>query len=119
MEGAEIAVVSIPVSDQQDAKRFYTEVLKFELVKDEKMDESSNWIQVRPTGSSATFSLWATNSIHPTCIVLEVTNLETAVKELRQQGVEVSEPKEQHWGTFSMLKDPDGNTIVLKIKCRD
>eukprot|EP01138_Halocafeteria_seosinensis_P015638 gb/GECG01015959.1/.p1 GENE.gb/GECG01015959.1/~~gb/GECG01015959.1/.p1 ORF type:complete len:122 (+),score=20.12 gb/GECG01015959.1/:1-366(+) len=117
MEGAKVSVVSIPVSDQQAAKRFYTEVLKFEIVREDAMDESSSWIQLRPTGSSTTFTLVAWFDKMPPGsmqgLVLGVENLDQAVKDLRENGVEVSDPKEQHWGTFSMFSDPDGNSIVL------
>ncbi len=35
-------------------------------------------------------------------------------RQLRQRGVEfLGEPKDEPWGTFVMLKDPDGNQFVI------
>ena len=39
---------------------------------------------------------------------------EATYRQLRQRGVEfVSEPKQQPWGTFAIMKDPDGNQFVV------
>jgi catechol 2,3-dioxygenase-like lactoylglutathione lyase family enzyme len=37
MEVSNVAVVSVPVSDQDRAKRFYTELLGFDVAADEPM----------------------------------------------------------------------------------
>lgn len=44
-----ILIISIPVSDQQRALRFYRDVLGMEVVRDsEFMHESARWIELRP-----------------------------------------------------------------------
>jgi catechol 2,3-dioxygenase-like lactoylglutathione lyase family enzyme len=43
----EVRVVSVPVSDQERAKRFYLDTLGFELVRDESVP-GMRWIQVKP-----------------------------------------------------------------------
>jgi catechol 2,3-dioxygenase-like lactoylglutathione lyase family enzyme len=45
-----IAVVSVPVSDQERAKRFYVDTLGFELVRDDTSVPGMRWIQVAPPG---------------------------------------------------------------------
>ena len=42
--------VALVVSDYDEAIRFYTEVLEFELIEDTKMSESKRWVVVKPKG---------------------------------------------------------------------
>lgn len=52
--------VSIDVSDQQRAKRFYTEVLGFEELTDVPMGDPDGprWIEVRPPGAQTRVVLY-------------------------------------------------------------
>lgn len=46
-----LALVSLVVSDYDEAIRFYTEVLNFQLVEDTIMSETKRWVVVSPQGS--------------------------------------------------------------------
>jgi catechol 2,3-dioxygenase-like lactoylglutathione lyase family enzyme len=50
-----IAVVSIPVSDQERAKRFYVDTLGLELVRDDTSVPGMRWIQVAPREEERSF----------------------------------------------------------------
>lgn len=114
-----IALVSIPVSDQDRAKSFYTETLGFELVADNPYGEGQRWIQVAPKGAATGLTLvtwFETMSPGSTKgLVLETDDVDTAYKELAARGVRFNGPvKEQFWGRFATFNDPDGNGWVLQ-----
>lgn len=52
-------------------------------------------------------------------LVLEVTDLDEACKDLKSEGYAVDEaPKSYPWGLCAYLKDPDGRWLELKQKAR-
>jgi predicted enzyme related to lactoylglutathione lyase len=113
-----LEVVSVPVSDQDRAKAFYMNVLGFELRADQTMGEQMRWVQLAPSGGSASITLvtWfptmppgslkglvlATDDIH-------ATYAELAARGLRWNGG----VEEAFWGTFATFDDPDGNGWVV------
>ena len=50
-------IISVPVSDQQRSKRFYLDVLGFELVRESPMGPDMSWIQLAPRGHAVTIAL--------------------------------------------------------------
>ncbi len=46
-----IAHITLVVNDYDEAIRFYTEKLGFELVEDTVLSETKRWVQVRPKGA--------------------------------------------------------------------
>ena len=113
-----IAIVSIPVSDQEQAKAFYVDRLGWELVRDEPMGPQ-RWLEVRPRGgeASATLVTWF-ESMPPGSvrgIVIETDDLEAAREALRDSGVRVDDQiSEAPWGRWVSFDDPDGNGFVLQ-----
>ena len=57
MRGAQVSVVSIPVADQERAKKFYVEVLGFDVVVDNPFGEGMRWVMLRPPGGGAAITL--------------------------------------------------------------
>ena len=47
----QLAQIALLVRDYDEAKRFYTEILQFELVEDTRMSDTKRWVVVRPQGS--------------------------------------------------------------------
>ena len=113
-----LEVVSIPVSDQERAKRFYAEQLGFAVVNDAPFGAGQRWVQLSPgQGAQTTITLvnWL-EAMPPGSAqghVLEVANLEAARDALRGRGVEVDEVQDTPWGKFAGFSDPDGNGWVL------
>ena len=60
MSISDVAVVSVPVSDQQKAKEFYVDKLGFELTRDDDSVPGIHWVQVTPKsgGTSLTLVNW-------------------------------------------------------------
>ena len=46
-----LAHIAIVVNDYDEAIKFYTEKLHFELVEDTQLSETKRWVLVRPKGS--------------------------------------------------------------------
>jgi catechol 2,3-dioxygenase-like lactoylglutathione lyase family enzyme len=114
-----INVVSVPVSDQDVARRFYVEQLGFELVADAPFGDGLRWLQVRPPGSEATLSLvtWFDDMAAGTLrgLVLDTDDLEGDYRTLVERGVPFAgPPTATDGGTFATFADPDGNHLSLR-----
>lgn len=114
-----LAIVSIPVSDQQAALRFYRDTLGFEVRMDNPfMSDNARWIEVAPVGSNTTLTLvtWFPH-MQPggvTGLVLESDDIEADVAALTARGLQAPPIEEQMWGRFITFQDPDGNGWVLQ-----
>jgi catechol 2,3-dioxygenase-like lactoylglutathione lyase family enzyme len=110
---------AIPVSDPQRALEFFTEKLGFRVVTDQQMDEQRRWIELRLGRSQTRLVLFTPEgqedrigSFVPGSLACD--DVHATYRQLRQRGVEfLSEPKQEPWGTFVIMKDPDGNQFVV------
>jgi catechol 2,3-dioxygenase-like lactoylglutathione lyase family enzyme len=115
-----VKFVSIPTRDQEKALAFYTEKLGFKVVTDQPFDDKQRWIEMRIGRSDTHFVLF---TMEETKIggffngALACDSVENTYEELKTKGVEfTSAPKKEHWGTFAMFKDIDGNQFMLSSK---
>jgi uncharacterized protein YndB with AHSA1/START domain/catechol 2,3-dioxygenase-like lactoylglutathione lyase family enzyme len=114
-----ITVISVPVTDQQTSKSFYLDQLGFTLVADAEQGENPNgrWIQLAPPGGGATITLvtWFDDMRPGSCkLVLGTADADEAHAELVGRGVKVSgEPRDEVWGRYFGLDDPDGNNWLV------
>lgn len=113
-----IAIVSIPVADQQKARAFYTEVLGFRVLRDDPMGSGRRWIELCPAGGEPSIALvtWF-DAMPPGAVqglVIDVEDLDGLRGELATRGLDTSPVIEQPYGRFSMFSDPDGNGWVLQ-----
>jgi predicted enzyme related to lactoylglutathione lyase len=114
-----IAVVSVPVSDQDRAKRFYTEQLEFELRADAVFGDGLRWIQVAPRGARSSLSLVTWFEQMPAGslrgLVIDCTDLQRDYEALSERGVPFNAPpRDMPGGVFATLEDPDGNLLSLR-----
>ncbi len=114
-----IKFVSIPVSDQERALDFYVNKLGFKVHTDQPFDDEQRWIELR-IGQSQTRVVLFTAPGQEDRIgsafngAVACDNVEGTYRQLCERGVEfTTPPTKQDWGTFAMLKDPDGNEFVL------
>jgi catechol 2,3-dioxygenase-like lactoylglutathione lyase family enzyme len=115
----DVKVISVPVSDQERAKDFYVEKLGFELARDDDSVPGIRWVHVTPRGGSVSLTLVTWFERMPAGslqgLVLGSENLEKDCHELEANGVEFDRPlQEQSWGTEAVIRDPDGNRLVLQ-----
>jgi catechol 2,3-dioxygenase-like lactoylglutathione lyase family enzyme len=116
----DVRVVSVPVSDQERAKDFYVEKLGFELTREDDSVPGLRWVQVTPRGATTTsltlvtwFETMPPGSLQG--LVLSSDDLEQDCEQLLARGVEFDRPlQQQPWGTEVVIRDPDGNRLVLQ-----
>ena len=115
-----VKFVSIPARDQYKSLAFYTEKLGFKLVTDQPHDDKQRWIEMRIGGSDTHFVLFTMDEAHIGGFfngALACDNVEKTYEELKAKGVEfLTSPQKQHWGTFAILKDIDGNQFLLSSR---
>jgi len=115
----DVAVVSVPVSDQDRAKAFYVDTLGLKLVRDDTSVPGMRWIQVAPAGGGTQLTLVTWFDSMPAGslrgLVLRMTDLQADYDDLVVRGVEFEgPPTRQPWGTEAVVHDPDGNAVVLQ-----
>jgi predicted enzyme related to lactoylglutathione lyase len=110
---------SIPVRDQDRALEFYTATLGFTLLTDQPMGPGQRWIEVRPPKGDAGLALFTPPGYEDrvgtfTGISMECDDVQKTYEELSAKGVEfVKPPKTESWGVSAIMKDSEGNQIVL------
>ncbi len=118
----------VMVSDQKLALDFYVNKLGLQKRVDMQFGEM-RWLEVAPENSQSTISLMepspkfmepkvvegAKRTIGmPTGIWFYTNDIQSTYNELKQKGVDISEPQKQEWGgIMSMIKDQDGNEYQL------
>ena len=119
-----IEVVSVPVSDVDRAKAFYTERIGFNADHDHTVSEEMRFVQLTPPGSACSIAIGtgivdsAPGSLQGLQMV--VSDVEAARAELAGRGVEVGEVQTFPWGSFVFFSDPDGNGwAVQQLPPRD
>lgn len=118
-----VSVVSIPVSDQDRATKFYTEVLGFQPLADVRMNADMRWVQLSAPDGGATFTLVTWFPSMPAGslrgVVLEVDDIDAVHAELTAQGYEFPDGVlGKEWGRYITIEDPDGNGLVLQTSAR-
>jgi catechol 2,3-dioxygenase-like lactoylglutathione lyase family enzyme len=116
-----IKFVSIPVTDQDRALAFYTDVLGFRLLTDQPFSDKQRWLELGIPGADTRVVLFQFgDSLKPggqLNLALWSDDVESTAREMKAKGVEfVLEPKRMPYGTTSIFKDVDGNSIVLSSK---
>ncbi|MFN7964070.1 MAG: VOC family protein [Acidobacteriota bacterium] len=117
----QLKFAGIPTRDQDRALAFYTEILGFRVATDQPMG-NQRWIELR-IGSSETRVVLFTPEGHEDRIgtfwngSFQVNDLDATYNDLSARGVEiVSPPKDEPWGSYMIIKDPDGNQFVLSSR---
>ncbi len=116
-----LSVISVPVSDQDRAKRFYADQLGFSVDIDSSFaDGGMRWVMLRPPGSGTAITLVTWFESMPAGSlkgsVLACDDLEKTLAELTARGVSFNEAEVQEaaWGRWKTFDDLDGNGWVLQ-----
>ena len=118
-----IVHVALVVRDYDEAIKFYTEKLNFELLEDtHQPEQNKRWVVIAPSGSQGTTLLLAKASKPEqlSCIgnqtggrvflFLNTNNFWRDYNEMKKKGVEfVRDPSSQEYGTVAVFKDLYGN----------
>ena len=119
-----IELVTIPVTDVDRAKAFYTEKVGFNADHDHRVSDEVRFVQLTPPGSACSIALGTgISQSQPGSvqgIQMVVSDINAARAELLERSVQVSEVQEFAWGSFVFFSDPDGNGwAVQQIPARD
>jgi catechol 2,3-dioxygenase-like lactoylglutathione lyase family enzyme len=113
-----VRIVSVPVSDPDRSKAFYTDVLGLVVLEDEPMASGLRWLRVAPPGGGTSVALVTWFETMPPGstrgLMLNVADIEEAERELGTKGVPTAGGIETApWGRYIQMEDPDGNGIIL------
>lgn len=118
MDVIRIAIVHVPVTDQERALAFYRDALGMEVATDHQVMPGMRWLQLRPRtpGANLVLADWegiaAPGSVQG--LIMQVDDAHAAAEHLRQQGIA---PAREDFGTpfgdFVEVADPDGNRLAL------
>lgn len=114
-----LSVVTVHIKDQDEALRFYTEVLGFEKRGDAPVGPDMRWVTVAPAGSTVEMSLVSTYDVGApiggnTGLVFETADLDAAYEALSGRGVTFTRPPvKESFGGWAEFEDHDGNTFGL------
>jgi catechol 2,3-dioxygenase-like lactoylglutathione lyase family enzyme len=119
-----LELVTVPVSDVDRAKVFYTEKAGFNADHDHRVSDEIRFVQLTPPGSACSIAIGMGIVDTPPGSVqglqLVVSDINAARAELLERGVEVSGVEELPWGSFVFFSDPDGNGwSVQQLPARD
>ena len=117
----QVKFLSIPVADQARALKFYTEKLGFKIATDQEMGPGATqrWIELRIGKAETRIVLFTMDGeegrigTRMNCSLV-CDDVEATYRQLSERGVEfVSPPQKQPWGSFVIMKDSEGNQLVL------
>ena len=117
-----LAHIAIVVSDYNEAIKFYTEKLHFDLVEDTQLSETKRWVLVRPKGGDSCCLLLAKAANEEqrsrvgnqtggrVFLFLHTDNFERDYQNLLNHQIEiVRQPSKEEYGTVAVFKDLYGN----------
>ncbi|MEP7288373.1 MAG: VOC family protein [Chloroflexota bacterium] len=117
-----VGTVCLFVTDQDQAKDFYTNILGFEVRQDTLMGES-RWLAVAPKGALTEVILYKVDSNwehykqvvgKSQALTFNVTDMATLAANLKAKGVRFTmEPEFQPWGSQAIILDHEGNGLIL------
>ena len=117
-----LAQIALVVKDYDEAIRFYTEVLQFDLIEDTVLSETKRWVLVRPQGGDSCCLLLAKakNEAEAASIgnqtggrvflFLHTENFDKYYQRLLDYEVKIiREPVVEKWGKVAVFADLYGN----------
>ena len=108
-----LELVSVPVSDVDRAKAFYTDQAGFDADHDHAVSDDLRFVQLTPPGSACSIAIGrGTTDAEPGSVKglqLVVSDIQAAHDDLASRGVQVSDVQDFPWGRFVFFSDPDGN----------
>jgi catechol 2,3-dioxygenase-like lactoylglutathione lyase family enzyme len=112
--------VSLYVSDQEKARRFYVDLLGFEVRREADMGPMGTWLEVAPPGARTGLMLADASRFgkqdrigNSADLVLHTDDVAGLHRKLVAAGISVTDPETQQWGTFVKVTDPDGHAFVV------
>lgn len=120
---SKVAKVVVPVDDQEEAKKYWTELMGFEASRDETFGDE-RWIEVSPPSGSPVLVLSkrtpsdtrppVPDLLPHSPVLFTCDDINQTFEELTARGVVFSAPPaEMHFGWWAMFEDPEGTRFAL------
>jgi len=113
-----LELVTVPVSDVDRAKAFYSEKVGFNADVDRQVSDELRFVQLTPPGSACSIAIGTglvdTAPGSAKGLQMVVSDVEAARAELVGRGLDVGEIQDFPWGSFVFFEDPDGNGWALQ-----
>ncbi len=113
----QLSVISIAINDQDQARRFYEDVLGFRPRGEGDRGTEFAWILMTPPSGAAGITLIKPNSRQQPGqaqgMMLETIDIERLHERLSERGLQISDISQASWGRFATFQDPDGNGWVV------
>jgi uncharacterized glyoxalase superfamily protein PhnB len=117
-----LAYIAIVVNDYDEAIKFYTKKLHFELIEDTQLSETKRWVLVKPKGTDGCCLLLAKAANEEqksrvgnqtggrVFLFLHTDNFERDYQNLLDNKIEIVRPPQKEvYGTVAVFKDIYGN----------
>ena len=117
-----LANIAIVVNDYDEAIKFYTEKLHFDVIEDTQLSETKRWVLVRPKGGDSCCLLLAKAASEEQLsrvgnqtggrvfLFLHTDDFERDYQNLLDHKIEiVRQPQQEKYGTVAVFKDLYGN----------
>lgn len=116
-----VGVAMLYVGDQQESVHFYVNKFGFTKTTDTEMMPGVRWIEVTPPGGQTTIAIHQADAFgrqpgEGAYLTFACDDIEATVAELRDRGVEVTDPVAEPWGTYAKASGPDGHEIQIHQK---
>ncbi len=119
----QIEKVTVYVNSQDEAIKFWTEKIGFNVVLEMPMGPKYSWVEVAPPGEKLTsLVLYVKQAmlehkpemvVHP-AIIFAAADIERFRQDLINKGVDVTELQTMPYGKMFNFKDPDGNDYMVR-----
>jgi predicted enzyme related to lactoylglutathione lyase len=114
-----LELITVPVTDVDRAKAFYTEQVGFNADHDHTVSDDLRFVQLTPPGSACSIAIGRglTQMVPGSLqnVQMVVSDIDAARAELVERGVEVSDVRDLPGGRFVFFSDPDGNGWVVQL----
>jgi predicted enzyme related to lactoylglutathione lyase len=108
-----LELVTLPVTDVDRAKAFYSDQVGFVVDHDHRVNEQLRFVQLTPPGSGCSIAVGeGLTDAEPGTVKgmqIVVSDIDAAHDHLAARGVDVSDVEHLAWGSFVYFSDPDGN----------
>ena len=116
-KGRRLNHVGVNAKNYQETLDFYTKKLGLRVFTDQTMGDS-RWIELQVPGAETLVVLFKDANHKPAtqapAAVFVADNVQTTYEELKAKGVEFQQPpKKEHWGEHAILKDSEGNLVLI------
>jgi catechol 2,3-dioxygenase-like lactoylglutathione lyase family enzyme len=117
MTDMRLELISLPVTDVDRAKAFYTEKAGFVADHDHRLDEQTRFVQLTPPGSACSIAFGtgqAASTGGPVQLQVVVDDVHAVRSELLARGIDPGEVQVFPYGSFVFFGDPDGNRWAVQ-----